>query len=77
MHHDSSDTLSSEYFDMTILCLGLVVGCCYDLDYMLIVDIGVSVITVIFWGKIPSLSWSGATEPGFSSATTFAFMGRP
>ena len=30
--------------------LGLFVGYCYDLDYSLIVDIGVSVITVIFLG---------------------------
>ena len=35
---------------MTILSLGLFVGYCYDLDYSLIVDIGVSVITVIFLG---------------------------
>ena len=30
--------------------LGLFVGYCYDLDYRLIDDIGVSVNTVIFWG---------------------------
>ena len=30
--------------------LGLFVGYCYDLDYSLIVDIGVSVIMVIFLG---------------------------
>ena len=30
--------------------LGLFVGYCYDLDYRLIDDIGVSVITVIFLG---------------------------
>ena len=30
--------------------LGLFVGYCYDLDYSLIVDIGVSVITVILLG---------------------------
>ena len=30
--------------------LGLFVGYCYDLDYSLIVDIGVSVTTVIFLG---------------------------
>ena len=35
---------------MTILSFGLFVGYCYDLDYSLIVDIGVSVITVIFLG---------------------------
>ena len=35
---------------MTRLCFGLFVGYCYDLDYSLIVDIGVSVITVIFLG---------------------------
>ena len=42
--------LSSEYFDMTILCFGLFVGYCYDLDSRLIDDIGVSVIPVIFLG---------------------------
>ena len=35
---------------MTILSFGLFVGYCYDLDYSLIVYIGVSVITVIFLG---------------------------
>ena len=30
--------------------LGLFVGYCYDLDYSLIVDIGVSVSTIIFLG---------------------------
>ena len=39
-----------EYFDVTLVCFGLVVGYCYDLDYRLIDDIEVSVITVIFWG---------------------------
>ena len=69
--------LSLEYFDMSIVCFGLFVGYCYDLDYRLVDDSRVSVITVICWGEIPSLSWSGATEPGFSSATRFAFVGRP
>ena len=62
---------------MTILFSGLFVGYCYDLDHRLIDDIGVSVIPDIFWGQILSFRWSGATEPGFSSTTTFAFMGRP
>ena len=35
---------------MTILSFGLLVGYCYDLDYRLINDIGVSVITVILLG---------------------------
>ena len=35
---------------MTILSFGLFVGYCSDLDYSLIVDIRVSVITVIFLG---------------------------
>ena len=30
--------------------LRLFVGYCYDLDYSLIVDIGVSVITILFFG---------------------------
>ena len=42
--------LSSEYFGKTILSLGLFVGYCYDLDYSLIVDIGVLVIIVVFLG---------------------------
>ena len=61
---------------MMIRCFGLVVGYFYDLDYRLIDDIGVSVITDLSWGKILSFRWSGATELGFSSATTFAFMGK-
>ena len=56
--------------------LGLFVGYCHDLDYSLIVDIGVSVITVISRGQIMSLSWSGAIEPSFSSATIFARYGK-
>ena len=35
---------------MVAFSFGLFVGYCYDLDYSLIVDIGVSVITVIFLG---------------------------
>ena len=42
--------ISPEYFDMTIRCFGLVVGYSYDLDYRLIDEIGISVITVIFLG---------------------------
>ena len=42
--------LSSEYFDMMLVCFRLFVGYCYDLDYSLIVDIGVSVVIVIFLG---------------------------
>ena len=42
--------LSLEYFVMSMVCFGLFVGYWYDLDYSLIVDIGVSVITVIFLG---------------------------
>ena len=42
--------LSLEYFVMSMVCFGLFVGYCYDLDYSLIVDIGVSVITIIFLG---------------------------
>ena len=60
---------------MTILFSGLFVGYCYDLDHRLIDDIRVSVITDLSWGQILSFCWSGATEPGFSSATTFAFDG--
>ena len=40
--------LSLEYFVMSMVCFGLFVGYCYDLDYSLIVDIGVSVSTIIF-----------------------------
>ena len=40
--------LSPEYFGKTILSFGLFVGYCYELDYRLIDDIGVSVNTVIF-----------------------------
>ena len=40
----------SEYFGMMIACFGLVVGYCYDLDYMWIDDIEVSVIANIHWG---------------------------
>ena len=35
---------------MTVICFGLFAGYCYDLDYRLIDDIGVSVITDIFLG---------------------------
>ena len=42
--------LSSEYFNMMMVCFRLFVGYCYDLDYSLIVDIGVSVITIVFLG---------------------------
>ena len=42
--------LSSEYFGKTMLSFGLFVGYCYDLDYSLVVDIGVLVIMVIFLG---------------------------
>ena len=62
---------------MTILCFGLFVGYCYDLDHGLVDDIGVLVIAHLSWGQIPSFRWSGATKVGFSSATTFAFTGRP
>ena len=34
---------------MMILSFGLFVGYCYDFDYRLIDDIGVSVFTIIFW----------------------------
>ena len=42
--------LPSEYFLDDDIMLGLFVGYCYDLDYSLMVDIGVSIITVIFLG---------------------------
>ena len=42
--------LSLEYFDMSIVCFGLFVGYCYNLDYRLVDDNGVLVITVICWG---------------------------
>ena len=42
--------LSLEYFVMSMVCFGLFVGYFYDLDCRLIDDIGVSVITFIFWG---------------------------
>ena len=45
--------LSSEYFWYDDIMLRLFVGYCYDLDYSLIVDIGVSVITNIFLGINP------------------------
>lgn len=70
--------LSSEYFGKTILSHGLFVGYCYDLAYSLIVDIGVSVITVIFLGINSVIKLVRCHQTGlFSSATTFAFMGRP
>ena len=42
--------LSLEYFVMSIVCFGLFVGDCYDLDHRLVADSRVSVITVICWG---------------------------
>jgi hypothetical protein len=68
--------LPLEYYDMTILCFGSFVGYCYNLDYRRIYDTGISAITDLSWGQILSFRWSGATEPGFSSATTFAFYGK-
>ena len=63
---------------MTILSFGLFVGYRYDLDYSLIVYIGVSVITVIFLGINSIIKLVRCHRTGlFPVQPHLPFMGRP
>ena len=58
--------------------LGLFVGYFYDLDYSLIVDIGVSVVTIIFLDLNSVIKLVRCHRTGlFPVQSHFPFMGRP
>ena len=58
--------------------LGLFVGYCYDLNYSLIVDIGVSITTVIFLGINFVIKLVRCHRTGLSPVQPhLPFLGRP